>query len=150
MKGYLLSEYQKYQLEWMICHDCSIDDLIWELTQAQKDNPNSTIEELYNHWEQNRGFEGSMWACQNEWMQNEWLEEEAQLSDELHECDRLLEYMDISGEIKNLYEKNGDFRHIVARLYKHDWAKRALDEEKARTESAENAMNEAYEKWWKN
>lgn len=51
-----MTEYQKYQLQWMIDHGYSLDDLIQELTNMQYDDPEDSdristpISELYDEW----------------------------------------------------------------------------------------------------
>lgn len=68
-----LTEYQKYQLEWMIAHGYSLDDLIDELTDYQRevsedgDNADMSIREIYDEWQQNIGFSSEIWACEDEW-----------------------------------------------------------------------------------
>lgn len=57
-----MTEYQKYQLQWMIDHGYSLDDLIQELTNMQYDDPEDSdristpISELYDEWVIDVGF----------------------------------------------------------------------------------------------
>ena len=64
-----MTEYQKYQLQWMIDHDHSIDELIDELHTFQKDwaDSDEPINDMYFIWERQIGFGGELWACQREW-----------------------------------------------------------------------------------
>lgn len=68
-----MSDYQKYQLEWMISHGFSLQNLIAELTQLQYDDPEDSdmistpVSELFNKWETDIGFGSEIWACENEW-----------------------------------------------------------------------------------
>ena len=64
-----MTEYQKYQLQWMIDHDKSLDDLIGELTECEfYRNSYDTLQDLYESWEHDCGFgaEG-IWASLSEW-----------------------------------------------------------------------------------
>ena len=64
-----MTDYQKYQLQWMIDHDCSLDNLIDELTCCQMDwaENNEYVQDIYDAWERNIGFNGMIWACHDEW-----------------------------------------------------------------------------------
>ena len=68
-----MTDYQKYQLEWMIAHGYSLDDLMNELSAFQYENPedsdriSSTVTELFTTWECDCGFGSEIWACENEW-----------------------------------------------------------------------------------
>ena len=67
-----MTKYQEYQLKWMIEHNCSIDDLIENLDTLAKDmEPETPIREVFDEWEKNQGFLGSIWACEEEWDDNE-------------------------------------------------------------------------------
>lgn len=74
-----MSEYQKYQLEWMISHGFSLQDLMTELTKLQYYNPEDRdaisipVLELFNEWEADIGFGSEIWTYENEW--NEWEEQ---------------------------------------------------------------------------
>ena len=68
-----MSEYQRYQLEWMIDHGFSLQDLMAELTKLQYDDPedsdriSTSVNELFDEWESDIGFSSEIWACENEW-----------------------------------------------------------------------------------
>lgn len=70
-----MTEYQKYQLQWMIDHGYSLNDLVMELTNLQYDDPedirriSTPIFELYCEWEMDVGFGSEIWACEEEWSQ---------------------------------------------------------------------------------
>lgn len=65
--------YEEYQLQWMIDHGYSLNNLMTELTQLQYDDPDdkerisTPISDLYNEWEQDVGFGSEIWACEAEW-----------------------------------------------------------------------------------
>ena len=69
-----MTDYQKYQLQWMIDHDCSLQDLIRELTDLQYSDPEDSnqiseaVDELFAQWEADIGFNGMLWACEAEWI----------------------------------------------------------------------------------
>lgn len=64
-----MTDYQKYQLQWMIEHGYSLQDLIQELTACQKESEDSelTVEDIFLDWEFNCGFGGELWACEDEY-----------------------------------------------------------------------------------
>ncbi len=78
-----MTEYQKYQLQWMIGHGYSLDDLIQELTNMQYDDPEDSdristpISELYDEWIIDVGFGSEIWACEGEWEQCEAIDKYA-------------------------------------------------------------------------
>lgn len=78
-----MTEYQKYQLQWMIDHGYSLDDLIQELTNMQYDDPEDSdristpISELYDEWVIDVGFGSEIWACEGEWEQCEAIDKYA-------------------------------------------------------------------------
>lgn len=62
-----MTAYQKYQLQWMIDHDKSLDDLMNSLTEYQVNGCEGTVAEIFDEWEFNSGFGGEIWACLDEW-----------------------------------------------------------------------------------
>ena len=78
-----MTNYEKYQLQWMIDHDVSLDNLIEEmydyaLCELDEDyrysiSPASTaIEQTYNAIINDTGFAGGqMFACEREWENEE-------------------------------------------------------------------------------
>ena len=62
-----MTAYQKYQLQWMIDHDKSIDDLMYAMTAYQVDGCEGTVAEIFDEWEFSSGFGGEIWACLGEW-----------------------------------------------------------------------------------
>ena len=75
-----MTEYQKYQLEWMLVHGYSLQDLVSALTMYQYDDPEDSdristpIDELFDEWEQDVGFGSEIWACEDEWRECEFSE----------------------------------------------------------------------------
>lgn len=73
----MLSPYQKYQLEWMVAHGFSLDDLVFELTQIQYADPadddqtSTPVNELFTQFVDDVGFGGELWACEQEWAEYE-------------------------------------------------------------------------------
>lgn len=71
-----LKGYQKYQLEWMIEHGYSLNDFIEALENYRKETFGLTLSELFEEWESYIGFPDSeIWACEDEWEDNEAHEE---------------------------------------------------------------------------
>ena len=70
-----MTNYQKYQLQWMIDHDHPLDELISEMLAMQTDGDkivfDGDVADLFTEWEYTNGFGGEIWACENEWKQCE-------------------------------------------------------------------------------
>lgn len=68
-----MSNYEKYQLEWLIAHGYSLANLMQALTEYQYDDPEDSdristpISELFAEWEQDVGFGSEIYACEAEW-----------------------------------------------------------------------------------
>lgn len=68
-----MTDYQKYQLQWMIDHGYGLNDLMQELRALQYDDPEDSdristpTTELFCEWESDRGFGSEIWACEEEW-----------------------------------------------------------------------------------
>jgi len=74
----MLKNYKKYQLEWMISHGYSLDDLMNKMADiineelTVESNAHIIIDEAFEILQDERGFVGSeIWACEDEWEQNE-------------------------------------------------------------------------------
>ena len=67
--------YEKYKLDWMVKHGKTIGDLICELSLSQQDDPNKSIASLFRNWEFDRGFNGEIWACFDEFLESEYQDE---------------------------------------------------------------------------
>lgn len=71
--GSTMDPYHECQLDWMIEHGHSLQELIQELTEYQFDDPedsdriSSPISEIFTNWEQDVGFGSEIWACRAEW-----------------------------------------------------------------------------------
>ena len=77
-----LRGYKKYQLEWMIEHGYSIMDLVQQLENLRFDLVDMekedgvpieyNIVDIFNNWQDEIGFkESEIWACEDEWEDNE-------------------------------------------------------------------------------
>ena len=68
-----MTRYEKYQLQWMIDHDYSLDDLIKSISEYGVDcqGDYAMEPELFWQWEKDSGFGGEIWACYAEWLENE-------------------------------------------------------------------------------
>ena len=66
-----MTGYQKYQLQWMIDHGHSLDELISEMLAMQTDGDkivfDGDVADLFSEWEYANGFGGEIWACEAEW-----------------------------------------------------------------------------------
>lgn len=72
--------YAAYQLQWMIDHGYSLEDLMRSLRDFQYDDPEDSnrittpVDELFAEWVQDVGFDGEIWACEDEWKSHEGIE----------------------------------------------------------------------------
>ncbi len=72
-----MSNYDRYQLQWMISHGYSLRNLIEELTKIQQYDSeygariSIPISELYDEWVADVGFGSEIWACEAEWREYE-------------------------------------------------------------------------------
>ena len=67
-----MGEYEKYRLNWMIEHGHTLPQLIRQLNRLQEECEEGTsVEELWEMWEEEYGFDGELWVCYEEWAQAE-------------------------------------------------------------------------------
>ena len=68
-----MSDYEKFQLQWMISHGHSLRELMQELQDMQYDDPEDSdristpIVDLFEEWESDRGFDSAIWPCEAEY-----------------------------------------------------------------------------------
>ncbi len=68
-----MSDYEKFQLQWMIDHGHSLRELMEELQSMQYDDPEDSdristpISELFEEWDKDRGFGSEIWPCEAEY-----------------------------------------------------------------------------------
>lgn len=72
----MLTDYERYQLEWMIEHGHSLKELMDELTFYQNDleatpGVNLTVLDVFDEWVDDRGFGGELFVCEQEWSEAE-------------------------------------------------------------------------------
>lgn len=68
-----LKGYERYQLEWMIEHGYSLDNLVNALENYRQNTFGLDLNELFNEWESEIGFkESEIWACRDEWENEEF------------------------------------------------------------------------------
>lgn len=76
-----ITPYQRFQLEWMLSHEKSLDALISELSEKVSENVDDCIpyevrmdleespaklEDTYAAWQSDAGFGGEIWPCEDE------------------------------------------------------------------------------------
>ena len=70
-----MTDYQKYQLQWMIDHDHPLDEMVSEMLAMQTDGEkivfDGDVADLFSEWEYSNGFCGEIWACKKEWQDAE-------------------------------------------------------------------------------
>lgn len=60
--GKEVKAYDKYKLAWMLENGHTLEELIESLDECRENEPlNSTIGEVYQAWQFNGGFDGSLW-----------------------------------------------------------------------------------------
>lgn len=70
------SAYSKYKLQWMLNHDCTLEELVNNL-QKRMDNGAVNITEAFIDFENGQGFAGDkLWDCQCEFCDTKWEDEE--------------------------------------------------------------------------
>lgn len=65
-----MTDYEKYQLQWMINHGYSLKELMDSMTSYLHDSSwevSDGIQVLFNEWEKYAGFDSEIWACEDEW-----------------------------------------------------------------------------------
>ena len=74
--------YNKYKLDWMLCRGLTLEDLTASILDyvnreqliTGKVNPIAPHETIWA-WELNEGFKGELYACLNEFLENEFKNE---------------------------------------------------------------------------
>lgn len=61
-----MTEYEKYQLECMIKNNVSLEDVITDLSETDDE-----INNIFDDWEREEGFNEELWASYREWLDNE-------------------------------------------------------------------------------
>lgn len=72
--------YEKYKTEWMLEHGITMSEFIRVLdnyrTEREQDGDEfNSIEDVLNNFEDDGDFDGEIWACYDEWEDNEFFEE---------------------------------------------------------------------------
>lgn len=67
--------YEKYKLDWMQTHGKTISDLIQALSSAQEESGEDLLL-AFDLWELDCGFDGEIWACYDEFLENEYQDED--------------------------------------------------------------------------
>lgn len=67
--------YQKYILQWMIDHNHTIDEMIDILAEMNTESDEPTcVSELFETFVNEQGFDLEIWACFDEFLENEYLD----------------------------------------------------------------------------
>ena len=67
-----LSDYEKFQYQWLIDHGYALMDLIKTLNEYQ---PSMNLLTVFENWEYEQGFNGQLYPCEYEYYDNKYLEE---------------------------------------------------------------------------
>lgn len=68
--------YEKYKLNWMLSHGHTLTDLITELENMIEEEPSTSLQSLFEDWEYGFGFNSEIWASYEEFMDNEFWDDE--------------------------------------------------------------------------
>ena len=77
----MVNLYEKYKTEWMLEHGITMSEFVRVLdnyrTEQEQDGVEfNSIEDVLDSFEaDSNGFDGEMWACYDEWEENEFFEE---------------------------------------------------------------------------
>ena len=71
--------YEQFRLQWMIDHGYSLEDLIRNLESMIEEDQNesgvrTSLLSLFQDWEFGIGFDGAIWPCYQEFLENEYLD----------------------------------------------------------------------------
>lgn len=72
--------YEMYQLDWMITHGHGLSELMKSMEEYRREmDPEegfASVIELYANWDHESGFDGSLWVCEEEFLDAEYLDKE--------------------------------------------------------------------------
>ena len=63
--------WEEFKLEWMLDHGYTIADIINEVSKVLDDDPDLTLQEAFETWEDEYGFNYELWPCFEEWEEND-------------------------------------------------------------------------------
>lgn len=63
--------YEKYKLNWLLDHGYTLSNLMHELDIMQEENTDDSVSQLFIDWEYGFGFGSEIWACYQEFLDNE-------------------------------------------------------------------------------
>lgn len=72
-----MTDFEKYQLQWMMDHGHTLEELMCELQDMQYDDPEDSdriatpVTELFQEWVSDRGFGSEIWPCEREFNEAE-------------------------------------------------------------------------------
>ena len=69
--------YERYKLQWMLDHGYGLEDLIRNLESMIDEDQNesgvrTSLPSLFKDWEFDIGFDGAIWPCFDEFLENEY------------------------------------------------------------------------------
>lgn len=62
-----MTDYEQYCLNWLIDHNHSLPDLMNEMEEYRKNTATTNIVQLFKEWENDIGFHGEIYACEDEY-----------------------------------------------------------------------------------
>lgn len=83
--------YEKYKLDWMMSHGYTLVDLLVQVRDMQEVHPNLDAVGAFFEWEDGLGFDGEVWACYDEFMDTEFLDQDYMMS--ILSVDERIEYL---------------------------------------------------------
>ena len=91
--------YEKYKLDWMRAHGYTLKDLIAELENMREEEPSTYLQSLFEDWEYGFGFNSEIWACYDEFMDNEFWDHEYMFN--LLTTEEFIAYLNYKIELEN-------------------------------------------------
>lgn len=73
-----MTDYERYQLNWMIEHGYSLEDFVRELSWYAKQGTEDDLLTVFSDWQNECGFNGEGFVCEDEYYDNEYLIEEGE------------------------------------------------------------------------
>ena len=70
--------YEQFKLQWMLNHGYTLKDLVDEIEKIREvDDPDTTLQTIFDDWEYGFGFGSEIWPCFEEFLESEYLEMES-------------------------------------------------------------------------
>ena len=68
--------YERFRLQWMLDHGHTLTELIDALQTLREEEPEITLQSIFEDWEFGYGFGSEIWPCYEEFLDSEYQEME--------------------------------------------------------------------------